>query len=69
MYSKFLDKKRLIVNSADSNEQLVLADFIERANSGKYELVVDKLLDINGDVTGICIELIKKTDALSSYED
>ena len=65
MYSKFLDKKRLIVNSADSNEQLVLADFIERANSGDYELVIDKLLDINGDPTGICIELVKKSEPFS----
>lgn len=62
MYAKFLDQDKLVVNSADENEQYILADFIKMANSGEYELVINKLLDINGDTTGVCIELVKKSE-------
>jgi hypothetical protein len=62
MYAKFQNQNSLIVNSADENEQFILADFIRMANSGEYELVINKLLDINGDTTGICIELVEKPE-------
>jgi hypothetical protein len=62
MYAKFLDQDKLIVNSADESEQFIMADFIKMANSGEYELIINKLLDINGDATGVCIELVKKSE-------
>lgn len=66
MYAKFVDQNKLIVNSADENEQFIIADFIKAYNSGDYEIIINKLLDINGDATGICIELIEKS---KSQED
>lgn len=70
MYAKFADQDKLIVNSADENEQFIIADFIKMYNSGEYEIIINKLLDINGDATGICIELIKKTEPIApSIED
>lgn len=59
MYSIFKDTNRLLVNGANESEQLVMAEFIEMAKSGNYELVINKLLDINGDATGMCIELVE----------
>lgn len=59
MYSIFKDTNRLLVNGANESEQLVMAEFIEMAKSGNYELVINKLLDINGDATGKCIELVE----------
>lgn len=66
MYAKFLDQNKLIVNSADESEQFIMADFIQMANSGEYELIINKLLDINGDVTGVCIELVSKSELSAS---
>lgn len=62
MYAKFLDQDKLVVNSADESEQFIMADFIKMANSGDYELIINKLLDINGDATGVCIELVAKSE-------
>ncbi len=62
MYAKFVNQNKLIVNSADEAEQFILADFIRMANSDEYELIINKLIDINGDVSGVCIEVIEKTE-------
>ena len=60
MKALFKNKKDLVLNSADSNEQIVLEEFINKSNSGKFNVVFTKLLDINGDVNGMAIELKKK---------
>ena len=60
MKAIFKEKKKLVLNSADSNEQLVLDEFIKKADSGKFTVVYTKLLDINGDVNGMAIELVSK---------
>ena len=53
------DKKKLLLNSADSNEQLVLEEFIKKAQeTDKYTITYTKLLDINSDVKGMMIELV-----------
>ena len=39
MYSIFKDTNRLLVNGANESEQLVMAEFIEMAKSGNYELL------------------------------
>lgn len=60
MKAIFKEKKKLVLNSADRNEQLVLEEFIKKTDSGKFDIVYTKLLDINGDVNGMAIELVKK---------
>lgn len=69
MYAKFVDQNKLIINSADDSEQLIIKDFVDMVNSGDYELVINKLLDINGDASGVCIELIEKTKLSSSSNE
>ena len=69
MKAIFKEKKKLVLNSADSNEQLVLDEFIKKADSGKFTVVYTKLLDINGDVKGMAIELVsKKTEPSTPTE-
>lgn len=59
MKAIFKDKKKLVLNSADSNEQLVLEEFINKAQeTDKYTITYTKLLDINSDVNGMMIELV-----------
>lgn len=59
MKAIFKDKKKLVLNSADSNEQLVLEEFIKKAQeTDKYIITYTKLLDINSDVNGMMIELV-----------
>lgn len=59
MKAIFKDKKKLVLNSADSNEQLVLEEFIKKAQeTDKYTITYTKLLDINSDVKGMMIELV-----------
>lgn len=61
MKAVFKEKKKLVLNSADSNEELLLEEFIKKANNKKFNIVYTKLLDINGDVNGMAIELVNKT--------
>lgn len=59
MKAIFKDKKKLVLNSADRNEQLVLEEFIKKAQeTDKYTITYTKLLDINSDVNGMMIELV-----------
>ena len=59
MKAIFKDKKKLVLNSADSNEQLVLEEFIKKVQeTDKYTITYTKLLDINSDVNGMMIELV-----------
>lgn len=60
MKAIFKEKKQVVLNSADSNEQLVLDEFIRKYETGNFNIVYTKLLDINGDVNGMAIELVKK---------
>lgn len=62
MKAFFKEKKELIINQADKNEELILEEFIRKFNSQKFDIVFNKLLDINGEVSGMAIELIKKND-------
>lgn len=59
MKAIFKENKKLVLNSADANEQLVLEEFIKKANSGNFNFTYNKLLDINGEVNGMAIELIR----------
>ena len=68
MKAIFKDKKKLVLNYADNNEQLILKDFIKKANSGKFNIVFNRLLDINGDINGMAIELEKINDESTNIE-
>lgn len=59
MKAIFKDKKKIVLNSADSNEQLVLEEFIKKAGKkDKYDIIYTALVDINGDTNGMAIELV-----------
>jgi hypothetical protein len=62
MKAIFKEKKKLVLNSADSNEQLILEEFIKKCDSEKFSIVFTKLLDINGDISGMSIELVSKKE-------
>ena len=69
MKAIFKEKKKLVLYAVYSNEQLVLDEFIKKADSGKFTVVYTKLLDINGDVNGMAIELVsKKTEPSTPTE-
>ena len=69
MKAIFKDKKKLVLNSADSNEQLVLEDFINKAQeTDKYTITYTKLLDINSDVNGMMIELVDVAEPSTTTE-
>ena len=38
MKAIFKEKKKLVLNSADRNEQLVLEEFIKKANNGTFNM-------------------------------
>lgn len=74
MKAMFKEKKKLVLNSADRNEQLVLGEFIKKANNtDRFKIVYTKLLDINGDVDGMAIELVsvkkEETEPSTPTED
>lgn len=58
MKAIFKDKKQLVLNSADSNEQIVLEDFIKKAKKESNQVIYTKLVDINGDIDGMAIEIV-----------
>ncbi len=58
MKAIFKENDKLVLNSADRNEQLVLGDFIQKATNGEYTISYTKTLDINGDISGMVIELV-----------
>ena len=59
MKALFKEKNNLIINSADSNEQMLLESFVE--NAKEDDVVYTRLLDINGDICGMAIEIKPKT--------
>lgn len=69
MIAIFKEKEKLILNSADNNEQLILGSFISKANDEKYNITFTKLVDINGNTSGMCIELHDKEAEPSTPEE
>lgn len=68
MKAIFKNKERLILNSADGNEQIMIDELITKADSGNFDIKFNKLLDINGDVDGMSIELLEKTELSTPTE-
>ena len=70
MKAIFKDKKQLVLNSADSNEQIVLEDFIKKAKKESNQVIYTKLVDINGDIDGMAIEIVPAdTEPSTPIED
>lgn len=59
MKAIFKSDDMLIINSADSTERLLANSFVEKANSGEMVFEVNKLVDINGDIAGMSLALVK----------
>ena len=60
MRAIFKDDDTLVVSNADTNEQILVENFIEKVNSDEYDIVYTKLVNINGDVEGIAVDLLQK---------
>ena len=59
MNAIFKTKDRLLITGSDSDERLIIKDF---ANTSKDKnIIVSTLVDINGDETGLSIELVDKS--------
>ena len=58
MNAIFKTKDRLLVTGSDSDERLLVKEFVNAARDKDFK--VEALVDINGDETGISIELIDK---------
>ena len=69
MNAIFKENDKLVLNSADNNEQLILQRFISKANDNKYDIFFNKLLDINGNTSGMSIELREKEPEPSAPEE
>lgn len=57
----FKTKDRVIITGADCDEKLLLKEFIANANLTTKTVVITALTDINGEETGLSIELVDKT--------
>ena len=62
MKAIFKDNNKLIINSADASERLLLQSFIGDIKSGKFDISYDELKDINADISGIIITLDEKPE-------
>lgn len=58
MNAIFKTKDRLLVTGSDSDERLLVKEFVNAAKSKDFK--IEALVDINGDETGISIELVDK---------
>lgn len=64
MNAIFKTPSRLLITGSDSDERLLVQGFIKAAQDKDFK--VDALVDINGDETGLSIELIDKVVEPSS---
>ena len=58
MNAIFKTKDRLLVTGSDSDERLLVKEFVNAAKSKDFK--IEALVDINGDETGISIDLVDK---------
>lgn len=57
MNAIFKDDNKIIINGADSSEKILLEELCNKVEEGKT-VKITKLFDINGDVSGIAVELV-----------
>ena len=58
MNAIFKTKDILLVTGSDSDERLLVKEFVNAAKSKDFK--IEALVDINGDETGISIDLVDK---------
>ena len=59
MNAIFKTKDRLLITGSDSDERLISKDLASAAKD--KDIIVSTLVDINGDETGLSIELVDKS--------
>ena len=59
MNAIFKTKDRLLITGSDSDERLIIKDFASASKD--KNIIVSTLVDINGDETGLSIELVDKS--------
>lgn len=55
MNAIFKNKNKLVVTGCDNDERIIIKDFIENAKNKEVDF--QELVDINGDQTGVAIEI------------
>ena len=59
MNAIFKTKDRLLITGSDKDEKILIKSFVE--NVKDKEIEIKSLVDINGEETGLSIELVEKT--------
>lgn len=59
MNAIFKTKDRLLITGSDKDEKILIKSFVENVKDKDIE--IKSLVDINGEETGLSIELVEKT--------
>lgn len=59
MNAIFKTKDRLLITGSDKDEKILIKSFVESVKD--KDIVVNPLVDINGEETGLSIELVEKS--------
>lgn len=59
MNAIFKTKDRLLITGSDKDEKILIKSFVESVKD--KNIVINSLVDINGEETGLSIELVEKT--------
>lgn len=62
MNATFKTQSRLLITGSDNDERLIIKEFIKAASDENKTFEVKPLVDINGDETGLSIELVDKSE-------
>lgn len=62
MNATFKTQSRLLITGSDNDERLIIKEFIKAASDETKTFEVKSLVDINGDETGLSIELVDKSE-------
>lgn len=62
MNATFKTQSRLLITGSDNDERLIIKEFIKAASDETKTFEVKPLVDINGDETGLSIELVDKSE-------
>ena len=59
MNAIFKTKDRILITGSDKDEKILIKSFVESVKD--KDIVVNPLVDINGEETGLSIELVEKS--------
>lgn len=68
MNAIFKSDKRLLITGSDRDERLLLKNFLSALADESLKIEAKSLVDINGDETGISIELVEVTENIENQE-